>query len=56
VVRAWLAARRTLFPTARHGETGEFDFGTHHEPVEIDVTVTDAEGASASTHVSGTCP
>lgn len=24
--------------------------------VEIDVTATDAEGASASTHVSGTCP
>ena len=25
-------------------------------PVEIDVTATDTQGASASTHVSGTCP
>jgi hypothetical protein len=37
-------------------ENCEFDFGTHHGPVEIDVTATDAQGASASAHVSGTCP
>ena len=39
-----------------YGETCEFDSGTHHGAVEIDVTVTDTEGASATTHVSGTCP
>ena len=37
-------------------ENCEFDFGTHHGPVEIDVTATDAQGASATAHVSGTCP
>ena len=42
--------------TQGYVENCEFDFGTHHGPVEIDVTATDAQGASASTHVSGTCP
>jgi hypothetical protein len=30
--------------------------GPYTGPVEIDVTATDALGASATTHVSGTCP
>ena len=30
--------------------------GLYTGPVEIDVTATDAQGASATTHVSGTCP
>jgi hypothetical protein len=42
---------------AGYGENCLFgDDDWHTGPVEIDVTATDAEGASASTHVSGTCP
>jgi hypothetical protein len=39
-----------------YSENCEFDGGTHSGPVVIDVTATDAEGASASTQVNGSCP
>ena len=42
--------------SAVYHETCEFDSGTYSGPVVIDVTATDAEGASASTQVNGTCP
>ena len=42
--------------SAGYGETCEFDFGAYSGPVVIDVTATDAQGASASTQVNGTCP
>jgi hypothetical protein len=42
--------------SAGYHETCEFDDGTYSGPVVIDVTATDAEGASASTQVNGTCP
>jgi hypothetical protein len=37
-------------------ENCEFDDGVHSGLVVIDVTATDAQGASASTQVTGTCP
>jgi hypothetical protein len=37
-------------------ENCEFDDGTYSGPVVIDLTATDAEGASASAQVTGTCP
>jgi hypothetical protein len=40
-----------------HGYYDDCDYGGPYTgPVEIDVTATDAQGASATTHVSGTCP
>lgn len=37
-------------------ENCEFDNGTYSGPVVWNLTATDAEGASASTQVTGTCP
>ena len=42
--------------TATYVENCEFDGGVHEGPVVIDVTATDAQGASASTVVNGSCP
>jgi hypothetical protein len=42
-----------FFENCLFGENGD---EWHEGPVQIDVTATDAEGASASTHVSGVCP
>ena len=41
---------------AGYTESCEFGAGPYSGPIEVDVTATDAEGASASTHVSTTCP
>ena len=39
------------------GYYDDCDYGGRYTgPVEMDVTATDAQGASATTHVSGTCP
>ena len=42
--------------SAGYGENCEFDGSIYAGPVVIDVTATDAQGASASTEVNGTCP
>jgi len=42
--------------SAGYHETCEFDFGTYSGPIVLDVTATDADGASASTQVNGICP
>jgi Divergent InlB B-repeat domain len=41
---------------AGYTETCEFGAGPYSGPIEVDVTATDAEGATASTHVSTVCP
>jgi hypothetical protein len=42
--------------SAGYHETCEFDDVAYSGPIVIDVTATDAQGASASTQVNGTCP